>query len=70
MFCVMDSSFFFCLQRSTIGTDQSGHPAPVLGEKELNHLSGVHRAEEPTTPVKRPADGTSSAEVCTDSCSD
>ncbi|XP_029696001.1 EH domain-binding protein 1-like protein 1 isoform X5 [Takifugu rubripes] len=47
---------------STIGTDQSGQPAPVLGKKEPNHLSGVHRAEEPTTPVKRPADGSSSAE--------
>ncbi|XP_056882668.1 EH domain-binding protein 1-like protein 1 isoform X22 [Takifugu flavidus] len=47
---------------STIGTDQSGQPAPVLGKKEPNHLSGVHRAEEPTTPVKRPAEGSSSAE--------
>ncbi|XP_056882649.1 uncharacterized protein ehbp1l1a isoform X4 [Takifugu flavidus] len=50
------------VQRSTIGTDQSGQPAPVLGKKEPNHLSGVHRAEEPTTPVKRPAEGSSSAE--------
>ncbi|XP_056882665.1 EH domain-binding protein 1-like protein 1 isoform X19 [Takifugu flavidus] len=54
--------FLSVRKRSTIGTDQSGQPAPVLGKKEPNHLSGVHRAEEPTTPVKRPAEGSSSAE--------